>query len=111
MYVFMQMYVFRQKKWKKFIVQWSYGYYVPNENPGEKSVIEPTQIMPSTEDISKNSVYKMEINNGVGNMRLSEDQEKVSKVPESTGFEKRCDENMTGLQNFNKQEPIRNVKR
>ena len=35
----------RQKKWKKFIDWPNYGYYSTNENPGEKSVIEPTQII------------------------------------------------------------------
>ena len=35
----------REKKWKKFIDRPNYGYYVPNENPDEKSVIEPTQII------------------------------------------------------------------
>ena len=131
----------------------TYGYYVPNENPGEKSVIEPTQIIDgmqsvnnvkselhksitvregkkknyaeivkgcssrinkglsfseefvSTQDINKDSVYKMEINDGVGNMGLREHREKVSKVHESTDLEKGCDENMTGLQSFNEQEP------
>ena len=60
----------------------------------------------SMEDISKNSIYKMEINNGVGNMGLSEHHRKVSEVYESTDLEKRCDKNMTGLQSFNEQEPI-----
>ena len=59
----------------------------------------------STQDISKNSLYKMEINNGMGNMELSEHHEKVSKVHESTYLEKGWDENMTGLQSFNDQEP------
>ena len=35
----------RRKKWKKFIDRPNYGYYIPNENPGEKSVIEPPQII------------------------------------------------------------------
>ena len=35
----------RQKKWKKFIDRPNYGYYVPNENPGEKSVIDPTKMI------------------------------------------------------------------
>ena len=35
----------RQKKWKKFIDQPNYGYYIPNENLGEKSVIELPQII------------------------------------------------------------------
>ena len=48
----------------------------------------------------------MEINNGVGNMGLSEHHRKVSEVYESTDLEKCCDNNMTGLQSFNKQEPI-----
>ena len=68
----------------------------------------------STQDISKNSLYKMEINNGMGNMELSEHHEKVSKVHESTYLEKGWDENMTGLQSFNDQEPRiekQNVKR
>ena len=47
----------------------------------------------------------MEINNGVRNMGLSEHHEKVSKVHEGTALEKGCDKNMTGLQNFNEQEP------
>ena len=33
-----------QKKQKKFTGQPNYGYYVPNENPGEKSVIDPTKM-------------------------------------------------------------------
>ena len=32
------------------------------------------------EDLNKTSIYKMEINNGVGNMGLNEHHEKVSKV-------------------------------
>ena len=60
----------------------------------------------SIEDISKSSIYKMKINNGVGNMGLSEHHGKVSEVYESTDLEKRCDKNMTGLQSFNEQEPI-----
>ena len=47
----------------------------------------------------------MKINNGVGNMGLSEHHEKVSKVHEITDLEKGCDENMTGVQSFNEQEP------
>ena len=35
----------RQKKWKNFIDRPNYGYYVPNKNPGEKSVIDPTKMM------------------------------------------------------------------
>ena len=34
-----------QKKWKKFIERPNYGYYTPGENPGEKSVTEPPQII------------------------------------------------------------------
>ena len=33
----------RQRKWKKFIDRPNYAYYLPNENPGEKSVIDPTK--------------------------------------------------------------------
>ena len=34
-----------QKKWKKFIERPNYGYYTPGENPGDKSVTEPRQII------------------------------------------------------------------
>ena len=34
----------RRKKWKEFIDWPNYGYYIPNENSDEKSVIEPPQI-------------------------------------------------------------------
>ena len=34
-----------QKKWKKFIERPNYGYYTPGENPGDKSVTEPPQII------------------------------------------------------------------
>ena len=57
------------------------------------------------EDLKKTSIYKIEINNGVGNMGLSEHHEKVSKIHVSAALEKGCDENMTGLQSFNEQEP------
>ena len=64
----------------------------------------------SMDDLSKNSFYIMEINNGVGNMGLIEHHEKVRKFHESTALEKACDENMTGLQSFKKQEPrIENI--
>ena len=96
-----------------FIDQPNYGYYLLNEHPGEKSVIEPTQISDrmqsvdnvkselhknitvrkgkkkcyaervrssssrnnekkffSAKDVSKNSIYKMKINNRVGNVGL-----------------------------------------
>ena len=33
----------RQRKWKKFIDWPNYGYYVPNENLVEKSVIDPAK--------------------------------------------------------------------
>ena len=59
----------------------------------------------SMEVLSNNSIYQMEINNGVGNMGLSEHHQKVSKVHESTALEKGCDENMTEFQSFNEQEP------
>ena len=39
-------------------------------------------------------------------MGLSEHHRKVSEVYESTDLQKCCDNNMTGLQSFNKQEPI-----
>ena len=35
----------RQKKWEKFIDRLNYGYYVPDENPGEKSVIDHTKMI------------------------------------------------------------------
>ena len=35
----------RQKKWKKFTFRPNYGYYVPNEKLGEKSVIDPTKMI------------------------------------------------------------------
>ena len=41
----------RQEKWKKFIDQPNYCYYVMNENAGEKSVIEPTQIIDRMESV------------------------------------------------------------
>ena len=47
----------------------------------------------------------MEINNGVGNIGLSEHHKKAIKVQESTVLERGCDGNMTKLQSFNKQEP------
>ena len=143
----------RQKKWKKFIDRPNYGYYVPNKNPGEKSVIDPTKMMDriqpvndvkrelhknitvrrgkkksyaeivrgcssknneglssseelvSMDNLNKNSIYAMEINNGVGNIGLSEHHKKVIKVHESTVLERGCDGNMTKLQSFNEQEP------
>ena len=62
----------------------------------------------SMDDLSKNSFYIMEISNRVGNMGLIEHHEKVRKAHESTALD--CDENMTGLQSFNKQEPrIKNM--
>ena len=84
----------REKKWKKFIDRPNYGYYVPNENPDEKSVIEPTQIierMQSVDNIKselhkniavckgKKKNYKMETNNKIGNMELSEHHGKSVK--------------------------------
>ena len=33
----------RQRKWKKFNYWPNYGYYVPNENLVEKSVIDPAK--------------------------------------------------------------------
>ena len=57
------------------------------------------------EDVSKNSIYKTKLNNGVGNMGLSEPQKKVTKVLDSIDLEKHFDENMIGLQSFNEQEP------
>ena len=59
----------------------------------------------SMEVLSNNAIYQMEINNGVGNMGLSEHHQKVSKVHESTAWEKGCDKNMTEFQTFNEQEP------
>ena len=59
----------------------------------------------SMEVLSNNAIYQMEINNGVGNMGLSEHHQKVSKVHESTALEKGCDKNMTEFQSFNEQEP------
>ena len=57
------------------------------------------------DDLNKNSIYTIEVNNGVGNIGLSEYHKKVNKVHESTVLEKGCDGNMTGLQSFNEQEP------
>ena len=51
----------------------------------------------SMDDLSKNSVYKMEINNEVHYMGLSEHHKKLSKLHESTALEKVCDKNMTRL--------------
>ena len=51
----------------------------------------------------KKKNYKMESNNGIGNMELSERE--VSEVYESIDLEKYCDENMTGLERFYEQEP------
>ena len=59
----------------------------------------------SMEVLSNNAIYQMEINNGVGNMGLSEHHQKVSKVHESAALEKGCDKNMTEFQSFNEQEP------
>ena len=42
----------------------------------------------STEDISKNSVYKRKINNGASKTGLSEHHGKVSEVHRSTDLEK-----------------------
>ena len=47
----------------------------------------------------------MEINNGVGNIGLSEHHKEVIKVHDNTVLQRGCDGNMTGLQNFNEQEP------
>ena len=58
-----------------------------------------------TEDISKNSIYKMKINNGVGKMGLSEHHGKVCEIHRNTDLEKCCDENMPGPLSFNDQEP------
>ena len=57
------------------------------------------------EDLSKNSICPMEINNRVGNMGLSKHHKKVRKVHEGTTLEKGCDENMIRLQSFSEQEP------
>ena len=51
----------------------------------------------------KEKNYKMESNNGIRNMELSERE--VSEVYESIDLEKYCDENMTGLERFYEQEP------
>lgn len=56
------------------------------------------------EDVSKNSICKMEINNRVGNMELSVHHLKVSEVYESIDLENHCDKNMTGLQSFSLKE-------
>ena len=40
-----------KKKWKKFIVRPNYRYSEPNENLGEKSVTEPTQINGSMQSV------------------------------------------------------------
>ena len=143
----------RQIKWMKFIDRRSYGYYVPNDNPGEKSVIDPTKMIDriqpvndikrelhknitvrrgkkksyaeivrgcssknneglisseelvSMDNLDKNSIYAMEINNGVGNIGLSEHHKEFIKVHENTVLETGCDGNMTKLQSFNEQEP------
>ena len=59
----------------------------------------------STEDISKSSIYEMKINNGVGEMGLSEYHGKVSEGHRSTDLEKCCDKNMSEPLSFNEQEP------
>ena len=59
----------------------------------------------SMDNLNKNSIYTMEINNGMGNIGLSEHHKKVIKVHESTVLERACDGNMTKLQSFNEQEP------
>ena len=130
---------------EKFTDRPNYVYYVPNEKPGEKSIIDPSKMIDriqpvnnvksefhkkitvrrgkkksyaeimrgwssknndglssseesfSMDDLSKNSVYKMEINNEVHYMGLSEHDKKLSKVHESTALEKGCDKNMTRL--------------
>ena len=130
---------------EKFTDRSNYVYYVPNEKPGEKSVIDPSKMIDriqpvnnvksefhknitvrrgkkksyaeivrgwssknndglssseepfSMDDLSKNSVYKMEINNEVHYMGLSEHHKKVIKVHESAALEKGCDKNMTRL--------------
>ena len=138
---------------EKFTDRSNYVYYVPNEKPGEKSVIDPSKMIDriqpvnnvksefhknitvrrgkkksyaeivrgcssknneglssseelvSMDNLNKNSIYTMEINNGVGNIGLSEHHKKVIKVHESTVLERGCDGNMTKLQSFNEQEP------
>ena len=56
-------------------------------------------------NLNKNSICTLEINNGVGNVGLREHHKKVIKVHQSLVLERGCDGNMTGLQNFNEQEP------
>ena len=50
----------RQKKWKKFTDWPNCGYYILNENPGEKSVIEPSQIIDRIQSIDnvKSELHK-----------------------------------------------------
>ena len=60
----------KKKKWKKFIDQPNYGYYILNENPGEKSVIEPPQIIDrvqSTDNLRSKSHKNVTVRKGKKN--------------------------------------------
>ena len=92
----------KKKSYVEIVREWSSKN---NEDPSS------SEELVSMDELSKNSVYKMEINNGVGNMGLSEHHKKVH---ESTALEKGCDEDIQGFRvstNRKQELKIQKVKR
>ena len=100
-YIYTYTPVRRGKKRKKR----SYAEIVTRRSSKNNEGLSSSEELVSMNNLNKNSIYTVEINNGVDNIGLSEHHKKVIKVHESTVLERGCKGNMTKLQSFNEREP------